>query len=484
MKWSDVLTQYSKDVFIEARRKKEGYPSYVVFKRAEDAEPMVQICQNDNPLQELRHLAFNSGQQEPEDFEILRKEPLENLALKPSGSLSHTDLTKRGWREDDIERLLEKPDRITSSIYKRGQKIREYYLWRVLDLENSGQVTLKKGLSEEQKQVRQATKGAKAQAKKTEAFLEVLKTYILSGKAVSVTHSGAIQGDTYDIKDTIKGAGGKWNVDNRVWMLPEHLLEPTKSLLEELKEELEKTRQHRNEERKKEAEKKEAERQQAAIRREAERRRAADEKHEREIEERKKYFHIESRGSGNGGRERKDGEVFSVKKEEGTFTVTVVKTSKKYYSEDGLTFGVGDDSGWIYTAFCREATVEEKEALDMKIGQIEAERSAKKKLDSLTREGRLLTVEEAQTCLTGLKQVRVRDDMLFLGDEKAFYGRYNGLDGDDWSYSNWGTYIVQELVTKPKELHELLFVAKLVTEQWDTAMLLARVEDSRYSDEG
>ena len=43
--------------------------------------------------------------------------------------------------------------------------------------------------------------------------------------------------------------------------------------------------------------------------------------------------------------------------------INELEDNKKYYKEDGLSFGVGDDSGYIYTAEARPATEEESKSI-------------------------------------------------------------------------------------------------------------------------
>jgi hypothetical protein len=67
-----------------------------------------------------------------------------------------------------------------------------------------------------------------------------------------------------------------------------------------------------------------------------------------------------SEGSGYGGRGWEVGTLVHTndrQQERGVPEwVIVVRTGKRYYSEDGMSFGVGDDRGYIYWAECRAAT--------------------------------------------------------------------------------------------------------------------------------
>jgi hypothetical protein len=63
------------------------------------------------------------------------------------------------------------------------------------------------------------------------------------------------------------------------------------------------------------------------------------------------------RGSGYGHDPYREGEIFLDPQD---MRYVVVRAAwREYYREDGLSFGVGDDSGYLFFAVCRVATVEE-----------------------------------------------------------------------------------------------------------------------------
>ena len=76
-----------------------------------------------------------------------------------------------------------------------------------------------------------------------------------------------------------------------------------------------------------------------------------------------------SRGSGFGGHPYTEGETF-FDKQLGKL-ITITKASQRYYREDGMSFGVGDESGYIYYAEYRDATPEE-------MAKVEADKAAEK----------------------------------------------------------------------------------------------------------
>lgn len=55
--------------------------------------------------------------------------------------------------------------------------------------------------------------------------------------------------------------------------------------------------------------------------------------------------------------------------------VTVVRQHRRWVSEDGLSFGLSDDSGWVLTLCCREATEKERARLEADEAQEQAARA-------------------------------------------------------------------------------------------------------------
>ena len=147
------------------------------------------------------------------------------------------------------------------------------------------------------------------------------------------------------------------------------------------------------------------------------------------------------RGSGYGGRDFKEGEVFS-HPEFGL--VTVVSSSKKYFSEDGLTFGVGDESGYIFRAMVRQATEDEAQEFLSEKARVEQRQQKVERLDAL---GSL--VRSKGHWPTGNPEPK--GDRLFdtrnpygggswfvvePDDKTVWFVMNNGADGDDWSRNN------------------------------------------------
>jgi len=146
----------------------------------------------------------------------------------------------------------------------------------------------------------------------------------------------------------------------------------------------------------------------------------------------------------------------------------VVDSSERYVPEDGLSFGVGDESGSVYWARCREATEEESAPLRERERKREERSAAKQRLKDLAREiqdnGEVpegmhapdgVVLFDTQNCYGG-------GSWFVIEDEHIWYVRNNGADGDDWSHNNVRTggaggigWRVQRTDELARQLHEL-----------------------------
>jgi len=121
----------------------------------------------------------------------------------------------------------------------------------------------------------------------------------------------------------------------------------------------------------------------------------------------------------------------------------IISSKSRYIREDGMSFGVGDDWGHIYSAVCRPATNRESEPLRAKLAAAEAQRGAIAELDAIARD-----ILERGTHPAGTENVpdgeRMSDtqdiygggDWFVVGPAYIWYVRNNGYDGNDWSHSN------------------------------------------------
>lgn len=124
----------------------------------------------------------------------------------------------------------------------------------------------------------------------------------------------------------------------------------------------------------------------------------------------------------------------------------VVSAKKEWVSEDGMSFGVGDESGYIYTAFCRPATEEEAAPVIAARKAAEEKQAAKRAaladLDAIkahiTENGdRPSEWEKGETVNIGQGHTIYGGGEWFLITEsRIWYCRGNGGDGDDWSDNN------------------------------------------------
>lgn len=176
-----------------------------------------------------------------------------------------------------------------------------------------------------------------------------------------------------------------------------------------------------------------------------------------------------SGGSGYGDYPYKVGETYWNEKHG---YITALTAKSKYYREDGLSFGVGDDRGYIYYAQCRLATDEEVKPL-LKQKQIkEAKVEAKKELHKIEEE--IIATGEYPDKGTETIGVRIMDtqniygggDWWVLGEEWIWYIRNNGMDGDSWADNNihtggagargWRISATEEMAEKIIKIAEIL----------------------------
>jgi hypothetical protein len=190
--------------------------------------------------------------------------------------------------------------------------------------------------------------------------------------------------------------------------------------------------------------------------------------------------------------------------------VTVMKSGKRYYREDGMSFGVGDESGHVYWADCRPATEAEIAPLKAAQAQRESDAARREELKAFMLdfsktgeypagdnipEGDTVPIGNGQTIYGG-------GEWFVIGPELTWYVVNNGHDGDDWSRNNvrtggagaigWTKPTSQELTgtilrltgydlagekakAKAKEAEEKA-KAEAFTAEWTLAITMARRE--------
>lgn len=152
-----------------------------------------------------------------------------------------------------------------------------------------------------------------------------------------------------------------------------------------------------------------------------------------------------SRGSGYGS-EFVVGDL--VRRRDGVAGV-VLRASRRYIREDGLSCGVGDEEGWIYSATCRPATPEEIAADDERRERRAARRGAAGWLHDLVARSHLFASYES---LDNGEQIAIDGETVWeegarlrlvgggcwilVAADRIWFVRNNGADGDDWAHNN------------------------------------------------
>lgn len=152
-----------------------------------------------------------------------------------------------------------------------------------------------------------------------------------------------------------------------------------------------------------------------------------------------------SRGEGYGGENLPQGElVFNPTREaSGWYVITACR--RQYYREDGMSFGVGDESGYVYSYAARPATAEEAAPREAARQAGIARRAAIQEFDNLFREtfnagawvpgSHCLDGEEIEHPAHGHNLVG-GGEWFVITDDSIWAVRNNGMDGDDWSRNN------------------------------------------------
>ena len=151
-----------------------------------------------------------------------------------------------------------------------------------------------------------------------------------------------------------------------------------------------------------------------------------------------------SGGSGYGCTGWHEGQVVRVdpNKYDGHEFMFVVSSFKDYVREEGMSFGVGDDSGYYYSARCRPATDDEaaplKAEIEAKHRRREAERARKEIADQTAQAGERpdgMNAPEGDR-LMDRQTIYGVGDWFIIGPDHIWYVRNNGMDGDNWSANN------------------------------------------------
>lgn len=129
--------------------------------------------------------------------------------------------------------------------------------------------------------------------------------------------------------------------------------------------------------------------------------------------------------------------------------LVVLAASRRYVREEGTSFGVGDDQGYLYSATCRAATAAElAPVIDGLCGQA-YRASARAELARGTESIQIfgerperLTEVEGEEIVVQARTGYGHGQEIVIGTEWISYVRGNGSDGDDWSHNNYAGSIV------------------------------------------
>jgi hypothetical protein len=232
----------------------------------------------------------------------------------------------------------------------------------------------------------------------------------------------------YELRDEAKKRGGIWDRLNKQWYMPD----------EASQKEVRAIARAYEQERAKEVARRYEERREKERQSEQERRKREQERLKPGPGERIVRFYGRSRHDGprigHTFRERKTGDV-----------VTVVRVESEYY-EDGLSFGMPEDEGWLHKAYVRPAEAEQTT-------QVEKGEEKEKSRARATRRRRSIQqyIQRRGTVPSGDHQLG-RERLLIQGARLIPYGggswfavqpgkavwfvQNNGADGDDWSRNN------------------------------------------------
>jgi hypothetical protein len=222
----------------------------------------------------------------------------------------------------------------------------------------------------------------------------------------------------YEYKDEAKSLGGLWDADYRLWYMPD--TSSKQKLLDKIEADAERARQ--------------------VAQRHLEEQRAREEAERKRLGLQTYYFPGHSRGDhpaiGHTFRDRKTGEF-----------MVVVDVKSVFYREDGMSFGLPDDTGWMHTVTAKPAEDESAIQGIKDREQQELTRSeAQKRRRELVRD-----FQKRENHAPGETDLRRFDRMLLSGARSLAYGggdwfvitpsriwyvQNNGSDGDDWSLNN------------------------------------------------
>ncbi len=150
-----------------------------------------------------------------------------------------------------------------------------------------------------------------------------------------------------------------------------------------------------------------------------------------------------SEGEGYGGREFKEGEVL---RWHDKGIVKVISSKKKYFGSDGMSFGVGDEKGYVYSARVMPATEEIAKPVLEAEAKYRIVKEASNRIKRIKNEifDRRNRVDDRPDFPEGEKientfNIYGGGEQIIIEPDKAiWYIRNNGADGDNWGDTNIG----------------------------------------------
>ena len=123
--------------------------------------------------------------------------------------------------------------------------------------------------------------------------------------------------------------------------------------------------------------------------------------------------------------------------------IYLLDVRSRYYREDGMSFGVGDESGYVYSLTYRAATDEESAELRAKHAEANRKAEALAELKRIARDVQSLGERpegqhspEGEVVAITKQDIYGGGDWFVLAADGVWYVRNNGMDGDDWSRNN------------------------------------------------
>jgi hypothetical protein len=153
---------------------------------------------------------------------------------------------------------------------------------------------------------------------------------------------------------------------------------------------------------------------------------------------------------------------------EGQVVVPLVHR-RRYFREDGLSFGLSKDNGWLYTIEARPASADEVAELEAQ-QRAEAARAAdrKRRIEAGQRVKAAIRATKPETPEPKgrewpAKRKNYDDDYLIIDEEggRVWLVVYNGRDGDCWAWNNWRSSIVYEASLTPELRADLVALGAL-----------------------